>query len=110
MSRKLNIDRHDFVGLINRIKKKSDFLDDLNMLFSKHEMEITVFASEDLDIAVKALHLALGDADKDEWISYYCWDLDFGRNWETGMVWDKDGNDIPLVTPDDLYDMLLQED
>ena len=98
MSRKLNITREQFVKLMQKIQKKSDMLDDLNRLFVKYDTDIMIFASEDLDVAVEALHLAVGEADEDEWISYYCWELDFGREWETGMVWDKDGNDIPLAT------------
>ena len=43
--------------------------------------------------------------DTGEWISYYIYELDFGRKWEPGCV-TEDGKDIPLSTPEELYDML----
>ena len=101
---KLDITREQFVKLMQKIQKKSDMLDDLNRLFAKYDTDITIFASEDLDVAVEALHAAFGEADEDDCISYYCWDLDFGRSWEPGMITAENGDDVKLETPDDLYE------
>lgn len=105
---KLDITREQFVKLMLKIRRKCDMLDDLNLLFAKYDMDIVIFAGEDLDVAVEALHMAFGEADKDDWISYYCWELDFGREWEPGMITAKNGDDIKLETPDDLYDLLME--
>lgn len=44
--------------------------------------------------------------DTDGWISYFCWDLDFGRCYEDGMILDESGCNIKLKTIDDLYRIL----
>lgn len=42
-------------------------------------------------------------------IEYYCWELDFGRKWEVGkMTFQDSGKDIPLGTPEDLWNELCR--
>lgn len=106
---KLNISRQDFVGMMDEIRKQNDFVDSLNKLFDDYGVDCHVYSFDSLDVAITALHLAVGDADKNEWISYYCWELDFGRAWEPGYIVDKDGNEFKLQTPEDLYDLLVVE-
>ncbi len=45
--------------------------------------------------------------EEDDWIGYYCWELDMGKKWHCGMVTSKDGKDIPLGTVRDLYELLI---
>ena len=45
--------------------------------------------------------------DTNEWISYFIYELDFGRKWKPGCV-TEDGKDIPLSTPEQLYDMISE--
>lgn len=40
------------------------------------------------------------------WIEYFCWELDFGKRNDTLKVTDKDGNNIPLSTPGELWEVL----
>ena len=53
--------------------------------------------------------------EREDWendITYYCWELNFGKNWRPGTIYDKDGNDIPLRNSKDLWNMVrvhLQE-
>lgn len=44
---------------------------------------------------------------EDDWIGYYCWELDMGKKWQPGTVTGKDGKDIPLGTVRDLYELLI---
>lgn len=44
--------------------------------------------------------------DKGEWISYYIFELDWGKKYQDGYVTDKDGSNIPLKTLQDLYKLL----
>ena len=46
--------------------------------------------------------------DVGHWISYFIYELDFGRDWKPGMVRDTLGNDIKLETIKDVW-RLLQE-
>ena len=43
------------------------------------------------------------------WIEYYCYDIDFGRDWKPGTVTDETG-DIPLSSTDDLWRLLTNEE
>ena len=47
--------------------------------------------------------------DKEDWIGYYIFELNWGEEYEPGMVKDKDGNDVPLATLEDLYNILTKE-
>ena len=47
--------------------------------------------------------------DKEDWIGYYVFELKWGEEYEPGMVKDKDGNDVPLATLEDLYNILTKE-
>jgi len=40
------------------------------------------------------------------WIEYYCFELDFGKENYRLKVYDKDKNEIPLATAEDLYNIL----
>ena len=46
--------------------------------------------------------------DKDDWISYWMFERDFGRDWYVGCVKDGDGVDIDLSTVRNLYDFLIE--
>ena len=41
-------------------------------------------------------------------LDWYCFELDFGSDWKPGY-YTIDGVDIPLDTPDHLYDALLED-
>ena len=47
--------------------------------------------------------------DTNHWISYYIYELDCGAAWREGMITDEDGRNIPLQTPQELYDILTAE-
>lgn len=53
---------------------------------------------------VKILEETLNDVDG--WVAYWCWDLDFGRDWHEGIVTEADGTDICLETMEDLWDLV----
>ena len=44
--------------------------------------------------------------DDDGLISYFCYEIDFGREWKVGCITDTDGTDIPLGTIEDLWEAL----
>lgn len=101
---KILISKEDFVSYMNDIKAVNDYQKDLNDLFNKHNIEGYLFQPDCIDTAVKLLELVMEDSDG--WISYYCWDLDFGRCYEDGMILDESGCNIKLKTIDDLYRIL----
>ena len=48
--------------------------------------------------------------DDTDLIFYFCFELNFGKNWAPGMITDEDGADVPLRTVDELYDILLKDE
>ena len=97
-----------FINVIEDVKRKCDYQSELNDFFRNHGADGYIFQPDCSESALLLLEHIFSD--EDGWISYYCFELDFGRNWKVGMITSKDGQDIPLSTPEDLYDLLLQED
>ena len=97
-----------FINVIEDVKRKCDYQSELNDFFRNHGADGYIFQPDCSESVLLLLEHIFKD--KDGWISYYCFELDFGRNWKAGMITSKDGQDIPLSTPEDLYDLLLQED
>lgn len=42
-------------------------------------------------------------------IEFFCYELDFGRKYEPGMITDEEGNGIDLSSPERLYDTLIDQ-
>ena len=104
-----------FVQTINFIKERSDAMDKLNKIFTD-EFEDSVFYPyfkyDNQLIKVLAASFDYDDEIIEDWILYYCFDLDFGRTHKLGAVTEtKNGVEvpIPLGTPEELYDMLFAE-
>lgn len=57
------------------------------------------------DQIIKLLEVEMGDV-KDKWIDYFICELDFGREFEMGMVKDKDGSNIDLSDAGKLWEFL----
>lgn len=53
---------------------------------------------------IELLSEIMHDEDKD--ISYFCWELGFGKNWKPGAIIDKNGLSVDFSTPEKLYDYL----
>ena len=47
--------------------------------------------------------------DSDRWISYWMYELDYGKDWHEGCA-TIDGKDLKLQTSRDLYDFLVREE
>lgn len=45
--------------------------------------------------------------DKDEWIDYWVWELNYGEKWHEGCITESDGTDIKLQSSADLYQFLI---
>ena len=104
-----------FVQTINFIKERNDAMDKLNKTFTD-EFEDSVFYPylryENQIIKVLAASFDYEDDMIEDWILYYCFDLDFGRNHKLGDVIEIENGvevAIPLGTPEELYDMLFEE-
>ncbi|MBC7382805.1 MAG: hypothetical protein H7296_07385 [Bacteroidia bacterium] len=55
---------------------------------------------------LKVLQIAMNDNDKNSWIEYYLWELDFGKKYKVGCASNKDGSPIDLSDAGRLWDYL----
>jgi len=65
----------------------------------------TLFASSN-DTIVKLLEFIFQD--ESEWIQYWLWELDFGKEATRLGAFDANNEPIPLSTVNDLYNLLLK--
>ena len=100
-----------FVQTINFMQERNDAMDKINKVFT-NEFEDSVFYPyfkyEAQLIKVLAASFDYDDDVIKDWIEYYCFDLDFGRQHKLGCVTDN-LIPIPLGTPEELYDFLFKE-
>ena len=100
-----------FVETISFIRDRSDAMDKLNKVFTE-EFEDSVFYPyfkyEAQMLKVLAASFDHDDAIIDDWISYFCFELDFGRKYTKECAWEKDGTPIKLGTAEELYDYLFK--
>lgn len=100
------ISKEEFVKAINDVKNTTKYQEGLNNYFRKNNAEGYIFQPDCCDTVLRLLHTYFANGDKNEWIDYFCFELDFGRKWEHGSIKDKDGNEIVLKTPEDLYELI----
>lgn len=100
------LSKSDFIRCINDLKKIEEFHDGMDKLFKKHDVDGYFYPPDCTDTVVYLLHKIFGEKDFEEWIDYFIFSLGYGKNWKPGLIKDKDGNDIPLQTPEQLYDIL----
>lgn len=92
---------NDLRDLYDFEKKLYDILDHTVSIWEK---------TGDVECSVSSLLSKLMEPRDDDWsdIDYFCWELDFGRNWKPGMIKDEDGKDVRMSTPEELYDFLVE--
>lgn len=102
------LSRETFRNAINFIQIRGEKEEELTNLFNENFGDSYLFFCSDYATElIKVLEEATYDKEND-WISYFCWELDFGKRWVPGTVM-QDGKDIPLETVDDLYNLLEDE-
>lgn len=105
----MNISKEDFVNTINKLKRCIDKEDNIDDILQKFDIYLDDDSEKLYDTVIHLLEILTGVIVDEEFgsdISYFCWDLDFGRDYEPGMITDKEGNDIDFSTAESLYDYL----
>ena len=98
--------RESFCKVMNNYRSMFDFTDEMNDLFDKYKMDGNIYPPMCTETVVDLLEFIFND--ENQWISYWIFELDFGKNYEDGWVTQKDGAVIPLKTVEDLYDLLVK--
>lgn len=102
------ITKEYFNEIMSDIKNTYKYQEGLNDYFSKNGADGYIYQPDCVDTTMKLLHNIFKEKDADEWISYFCFELDFGRKYKDGLVKDEFGKIIPLATFDDLYTLLAE--
>lgn len=75
----------------------------LHPYIEPYDNTVLVYAITDL------LKKEFKDDHKESWIEYFCWELDFGKEYVPGTATEKDGSEIDLSSAGKLYDFLVKE-
>lgn len=95
-----------FLQTIDEIRAATKYQDGLNGFFRENNCDGYLLQPDCVDTVIRLLENIFCDT-KDNWISYFCWELDFGGGYEPGSVIAPGGENIELRTAEDLYDLLV---
>lgn len=107
-----DITEQKFCDILRQLKEADELKCEVDDLIRKHITEGHDFLSGygmsiDHECAVVDL-LELLTHDKGEWISWWCWEQDYGEGSDTNVYY-KNGDICDVSTPELLYAFLLQE-
>lgn len=103
------IDKEQFINAISDVESVYRYQEGLNNYFRKNNVDGYIFQPDCSSTVIGLLHNIFGVMDKDGWIDYFCFELDFGKKWKEGTITEKDGTDIVLKTAEDLYNLLEKQ-
>lgn len=104
--------KEKFVKIIDEIKELHEYKEDLYAINRKYNFDSDISFPTLENTVVTLLEEIMHNPVYDEIgsdISYFIYDLDFGKDWEPGMILDKDGNDVDHSTAEKLYDDLIKK-
>lgn len=111
--REVPLTKPEFVDILDRLREATELVDKVEELFrnSRDNLECDFCNGAGLQISHEGIVVNL--LEKLMWdifgnISYFIYELDYGREYQEGCVSDKNGN-IDISTPGKLYDFLMAE-
>lgn len=107
------ITKEEFVDIINKLRETSDLVDKVDTLFreSRENVECDFCNAASLQISHEPIVVNLLQKimrDKGEDISYFIYELDYGRDYKHGSVTDSNGI-VDMGTPEALYELLIHQ-
>ena len=88
-------ERNDAMGKINEVFTE-EFEDSIFYPYFKYENMLSQVLKDTMQ-------------DKGDWIEYFLYEGDYGRDLKPDSVSEADGTPIDLTTPEKLYDFLISE-
>ena len=97
-----------FVECINFMKDRSDAADKVNKVFTDGFEDSVFYPYLRYETMMEKV---LKDAmcDENDWISWFLYEMDYGRDVKLDSAAEEDGTPIDLTTPEKLYDFLIKE-
>ena len=106
------ISKKKFVEIINRLRNYNYLQNKIDDLFRDNidnkEMDFVNAGSICVGHESVVIYLLENMFDTDM-ISYWIYELDYGKKYKAGCVLDENMNEIDLSTPEKLYDYLVQD-
>ena len=106
------ISKEKFVEIINRLRNYNYLQNKIDDLFRDNidnkEMDFINAGSICIGHESVVIYLLENMFDTDM-ISYWIYELDYGKKYKAGCVLDENMNEIDLSTPEKLYDYLVQD-
>ena len=107
------ITKNKFVEIIDRLREASDFVDETNDRARELNDAIIsdFFNASSLSISHESIVLELLENmfNADDTLSWWLYDLNYGREYKEGIIQDVNGRNIDLSTAEKLYDFLIDE-
>jgi len=99
------MDKKTFIKLMQELVSIKEDEDNLNKAFKKFNPDFNYISfGRYEELVVKCLEQAMDD--KNDWISYWLYELDCGKESKRLKVKDKKGKIIPTKTINDLYNII----
>ena len=99
--------RKQFKEVLDELKQLCAIEDEIDRALKLLSPDFSGFGLEKpISLILKTLEYAMDD---EEWISYWIYDMEWGKKARLGTVTEKDGTNIPIKTINDLYDVLTAE-
>ena len=103
------ITKKQFIQSIEAIRKQMDYDHECTKSFQKI-LKNDFVSGYDNNIIIEHLIKLLAELtkDKSDWIGYYVYELDFGKEYIEGCV-TQDEKNIPLKNPKDLWNLITDK-
>ena len=106
------ISKEKFIEIINRLRNYNDLQNKIDGLFKENidnkEMDFVNAGSICIGHESVVVYLLEKIFDTDM-ISYFIYELDYGKKYKAGCVLDENMNEIDLSTAEKMYDYLVQD-
>lgn len=106
------ITKERFVEIINRLENYNKLQEQINSLFDEciDNKENDFCNAGSICIGHESVVVELlENMFNSDMISYWIYELDYGKKYKVGCVLDENMNEIDLSTPEKLYDYLVQD-
>ena len=106
------ISKQKFIEIINTLKEVHDFVDATNTKARqlKDAINSDFFNASSLSISHETIVVELLEKifDDGDTLSWWIYELDYGRKYEKGCITEENGDFIDVSTPEKLYDYLIK--
>ena len=107
------ISKDTFVKAMNEVRRAYDYQEGLNDYLSANGSDGFIYQPDCSEALVavleEAMDVPINNEDCGSDISYFCWEIDFGRKFKMGDV-KVNGVDVDFSTAEKLYDYLTRKD